>query len=529
MKPQKLRPFFPPLEALQSVNLRAALFRVLSDLKKNGDLGKETILRKSMLDDCKGEKFDELLAVFSTAVLRRILTASIDGRQLNPALRLSLANGISPEEYQLALPLLLAHRASLGSMEERRARVLNTYDKFSQLLDNKKVQLEQRSQENPQSVPEQPTDVGRFAEQVQTNWLGSEEWANSLLHGGSQSSSDAFLELPFAKAWAKAKESTVEDLKAGASRDLLLDLESRVSRQRDRLSRWREYSGTATKGDASVNMDPSPSTNVARDGSVAFRDHQALTVASIAKAIREPENRATPTQQDQSLLHSMNEALARIDNKPRSSPKETKPVSPASAEPATSTLPSYGPSPQEATTTTEPEPQPISPQDDNDQIDPEPSMDYTSPSITLTEDPDTEPRLFALAERTRKSMSLVGPRPSLPPPEDKSSRRQNRMSFPVNQFQTPPKPAPPRAQTPQDQLFEESADYASVFKSRPRIAQSPVTSPVVHVNPLGEFDLDAGVDMEVDVDVDVDVDGELDVDMDVDEMRWFGSPSIRRR
>ena len=512
------------------MNLRAALFRVLSDLKKNGDLGKETILRKSMLDDCKGEKFDELLAFFSTAVLRKVLTASLDGRQLNPALRLSLANGISPEDYQLALPLLLAHRVSLGSTEERRARVLNTYDKFSQLLDNKKVQLEQRSQENPQSVPEEPTDFGRLAEQVQTNWLGSEEWANNLLYGGSQSSSDAFLELPFAKAWAKAKESTVEDLKAGSSRDLLLDLESRVSRQQDRLSRWREYSGTTTKENEPVNTDSLLSNNAARNNSVAFRDHQALTVASIAKAVREPESRATPTQQDQSILLSMNEALARIDGKSRSSSGETKPqASPEPAEPATST-PSHDHSPQEPAPTTETEPEPIPSPDDNDHIDPEPSMDHASPSITLTE-PDSEPRLFALAERTRKSMSLIAPRPSLPPPEEKSSRRQNRMSFPVNPYQTPPKKAPPRAQTPQDQLFEESADYASVFKSRPLIAQSPVSSPAVHVSPLGDFDLETDVDAEVDVDidVDVDVDGELDMDVDEDEMRGFGSPSIRRR
>lgn len=479
-----------------------------------------------MLDDCKGEKFDELLAVFSTAVLRKVLTVSLDERQLNPALRLSLANGISPEDYQLALPLLLAHRVSLESTEERRARILNTYEKFSQLLDNKNVQLEQRSQGNPRSVPEEPTDFGRFAEQVQTNWLGSDEWANNLLYGGSQSSSDEFLELPFAKAWAKAKESTVEDLKAGSSRDLLLDLESRVSRQRDRLSRWREYSGTATREDGPVNRDSLPSADAIRNSSVAFRDHQALTVASIAKAVREPESRATPTQQDRSLLLSMNDALAHIDGKARSSSGETKPQkSPELAEPAIST-PSQDPCPQEPAPTTEPEPEPISSPDDNDHINPQPSMDYTSPSITLT-GPDSEPRLFALAERTRKSMSLIAPRPSLPPPEEKSSRRQNRMSFPVNPYQTPPKKAPPRAQTPQDQLFEESADYASVFKSRPLIAQSPVSSPAVHASPLGDFDLETGVDAEVDIGID----GELDMDVDEDDMRGFSSPSpsIRRR
>lgn len=503
------------------MNLRAALFRVLSDLKKNGDLGKETILRKSMLDDCKGEKFDELLAVFSTAVLHKVLGASIDGKQLNPALRLSLANGITPEDYELALPLVLAYRVSLESTGERRACVMSKYEKFSRLLDNKKVQLEQRSQENPQSVPEEPADFDRLAEQVQTNWLGSEEWANNLLYGGSQSGSDAFLELPFAKVWAKAKESTVEDLKADASRDLLLDLESRVSCQRDRLSRWREYSGAVAKGDGQVNPPSSPSTSAARSNStVAFKDHQALTVASIAKAVREPESRALPTQQDQSFLFSMEEALMRIDGKPRSSAGETK--SQASLEPAEPTAsipPSHDPIPQEPAAAMDSKPEAIPSPDDDGQIDPEPSTDHIIPEITLEEDP--EPRLFALAERTRKSMSLVPPRPSLPPQEDQPSRsRHSRMSFPVNPFETPQKKAPPRAQTPRDELFEDSADYASVFKSRPRIAQSPVSSPAVHVSPLGDFDLDADGDAD-----------EVDVDMDVnvDQMRGFDSPSIRRR
>lgn len=70
--------------------------------------------------------------------------------------------------------------------------------------------------------------------------------------------------------------------------------------------------------------------------------------------------------------------------------------------------------------------------------------------------------------------------------------RKPPQSFPVNQFETPRKPSPHRsgASTPRDDLFDENADYASVFKSRPRIAQSPIASPAVHVSSFEEFDLD---------------------------------------
>ncbi|KAH0407058.1 hypothetical protein KCU90_g23381, partial [Aureobasidium melanogenum] len=69
----KLQPFFPPLEPIQSLNLRAALFRCLNELKKNDVLGREATLRKTMLDDCKGEKFEEVLLLFSAIVLRKQL------------------------------------------------------------------------------------------------------------------------------------------------------------------------------------------------------------------------------------------------------------------------------------------------------------------------------------------------------------------------------------------------------------------------------------------------------------------------
>ncbi len=65
---QKLQPFFPALEPLQSLNLRAALFRCLDQAKKNGVLGRDTVLRKTMLDECKGDRLEEVLAVFSIAV-----------------------------------------------------------------------------------------------------------------------------------------------------------------------------------------------------------------------------------------------------------------------------------------------------------------------------------------------------------------------------------------------------------------------------------------------------------------------------
>ncbi|KAE8417357.1 HAUS augmin-like complex subunit 6 N-terminus-domain-containing protein [Aspergillus pseudocaelatus] len=492
----KLRPFFPPLEPLQSVNLRAALFRVLSELKKNGDLGKETILRKSMLDDCKGEKFDELLAVFSTAVLRKALAASADEGLGTPAMKLSMASGLTQQEYQRMLPLILAHRVSLREVGERRSRVRDTHERFSQLLDYKKSQLELQSQEERPQIADE-ANFDELVQKVKANCLGNADWADTLLYGGARSSSDAFLELPFSTAWSKAKASTVEDLKRNSAPDLLIDLETRITRQRARLQRWHQYHSSMLRHERTESM------NSIKSPPLAFRDHQALTVASIAKAVREPVERISLKADDRALLFSMTEALARIEGTHRSSSRATSlhvPVVDADRRMAGHESPS-------SSNTSSPQ---LVQQDATAKSTSSGSVTSeagdaigrsSSPSLQLSSDLEFKPaqrkerNTYNLIERTRKSMSLVPP-PSNPRPRESLRPRRGRPSFPVNQFELPERQTPEisRASTPRDELFEEEADYASVFKSRPRVAHSPISSPAVHVSPVEDFDL--GMDMD---------------------------------
>ncbi|KAL6232961.1 hypothetical protein BDW75DRAFT_246870 [Aspergillus navahoensis] len=511
----KLRPFFPPLEPLQSVNLRAALFRVLSELKKNGDLGRETILRKSMLDDCKGEKFDELLAVFSTNVLRK----TVQGR--NPAIDLSLVSGLTPQEYTLLLPLILAHRASLTTFGERREHVRDTHRNFSQLLDKKKDELDNRSTSHNPAVQVREADLEALARETRANWQGSVEWADALLYGGLSSSRDAFLELPFDSAWSRAKASTVDGLRTTTTRtDLVLDLETRVLRQRARLQRWHQYSDSLKRSGSALPLK-SVETNKALQ--LVFRDHQSFTVASISKAVRQPVNRGPLNAGDQNIIHSIFEAMERINGpsrqrqssptpfpelEPEPKPKVSRPSPPIGRPkifepPAEPTIFDYADEeplkrrPKKTFTLTERTRRSMSFFDGISESPPqaESTPIEDSPVPSPEEEP---PESYTLVERTRKSMTLLPAPRDAPCPPRRS--RKPRVSFPVNQFETPSKPSstndiPSRASTPMDELFAEQADYASVFKSRPRIALSPVASPAVHVSPTGDFDLSADEDL----------------------------------
>lgn len=495
-----------------------------------------------MLDDCRGEKFDELLAVFSTNVLR--------GRKVqdrNLVTELSLAPGLTPQEYPLLLPLILAHRVSLNTLGARRARVRDTHGKFWQLLDKKKDELGTRSTPGTHvTTQNQGADLETLAREIKANWQGSVEFADTLLYGGLNSGRDAFLELPFDSAWSQAKKSTVDDLRTTSSRpDLVLDLETRILRQKARLQRWHQYSASLRNSDTA---SPLKHTDSKKPPQLAFRDHQNLTIASISRSVRQPVDRRTPATSDQDLLDYISEAVDRINGPspqqqiPSESISESKPdpeqkpsrqipsiTQPEIFEPpvdsteieSTKERPSEE-RPRGSHTLMErtrksmslydalPEiPPPAEPTPEKLPREPTPEEQYREPT------PEGEPRdSFTLAERTRKSMSLLPPPREKPHPSRRRSRK-SRVSFPVNQFETPPKADfPSRASTPRDELFEDQADYASVFKSRPRIALSPITSPAVHVSPIGDFDLSADVESE---------DGADDL-----EYAEVGSPSAAR-
>lgn len=468
-----------------------------------------------MLDDCKGEKFDELLAGFSTAVLRKLVAVSASDMLWNPAMKISTASSISVVEYQSILPLILAHQVSLSAAGGRHARAHDTYDQFSRLLDDKKVELAERASFEAGQANDQPeADTETLAREIHANWLGGEEWASALLDGGAQSTTDSFLELPFSHAWARAKESSIDGLGVGLNQDLVIDLEARVMRLRSRLRRWREFNDTLRKerheGGNLAGTD-------SQESRLLFRDHQALTVASISKAVRQPADRGRALKDtDQSFISTVNEAIAHANGKARVKARRETPESTKASPLPTSTTPIDNDEPMPLSSPDEEPPvhisEALSPQitlshhEENTRS--SPPVVHLSPDQSSEADsgPDPEPfktttstSNYTLAERTRKSMSLIPPLPSHEVPTQPRSRRGPRPSFPVSQFETPRKTSAKSAHgrsgasTPQDKLFEEDVEYASVFKSRPRVAHSPVSSPAVHFSPSledEEFELD---------------------------------------
>lgn len=243
---QKLQPFFPPLEPLQSLNLRAALYRCLNELKKNGILGRESVLRKTMLDECKGEKFYEILALFSTAVLKKVLVAQ-HGNKSDTAVarKLATAQMLSLQNQQSLLPLAIAHKAALVDVLKRKEQQRRRFLDFERLLDTKAQDISHRirkCKETPRA--KRPAVSQKEAEavkkQLKDNWIGNEKWLDIMLHGDDVQAEDAFLSSRFDKVWYMVETGkSMGD--AATETGLLENLQKRVAEQQERLQKWKAF------------------------------------------------------------------------------------------------------------------------------------------------------------------------------------------------------------------------------------------------------------------------------------------------
>ncbi|GAB1319247.1 HAUS augmin-like complex subunit 6 N-terminus-domain-containing protein [Madurella fahalii] len=287
----KLRPFFPPLDQVQSLNLRAALLRGLEQAKKNGVLGRDAVVRKTMLDECKGERLEEVLAAFSSAVLKKLVAE----QQLNepayptPAQTLALENrGYSGERSELTA-LILAHRVSLRrTLDDKNAARLR-FREFADVLALKEKALTRRREDAEaarrngpgQGVSDhQKLEVWRT---VRNNWTGNDRWMETLLYGDSRSRKDGLLSAPFDRVWRRVQSGRLAEFEEEKSSGLLEQLEDKVRGQQERLKKWQGFRQRmfGKNGSESATKEPAPPSE--RKGiDLGFRAHENLHIGRMS-------------------------------------------------------------------------------------------------------------------------------------------------------------------------------------------------------------------------------------------------------
>ena len=276
----KLQPFFPPLEPLQSVNLRSALYRCLNELKKNGVLSKDTVLRKTMLDECQGEKFWETCLNFSAIILRKSALET-KGRYGNPiAQKLGTASSVSKSQRDSMLPLAIAHKAALTRVLDDRQQKKQTYGRLYGILAEKEAELRQRkvkSQDQAQKTKKvQPEKLKAVEQAVEKNWVGSADLKDALVNGDTCSKGDGILLQPFDKLW-KGEGDPRRRESGGAEVGLLQRLNERAVEQDERLRRWQNFHDHLMATKPASQRSSRPSTGTQKSG-LRFDRHRTINL-----------------------------------------------------------------------------------------------------------------------------------------------------------------------------------------------------------------------------------------------------------
>ncbi|RDL38899.1 Uncharacterized protein BP5553_03239 [Venustampulla echinocandica] len=282
----KLQPFIPPREPLQSLNLRTALYRCLDQLKKTGVLGRDTVLRKTMLDECKGERLEEVLAVFSNAVLKKVLLEGGSAEHQALAQQLSFENFSYSGERTVLSALILSHKASLNRHLQEKHMARAKYTDFSELLKlndrriaRRQEQLKEMLEEGGRYEPISVTEIRSLQSQVQKNWSGSEAWLGAIIYGDSKAGEDGLLSNRFEKVWQHVEDGSIGEVEYKGRVGLLEQLDARVKDQENRLARWQDFSRALAKAGTI-----SPSKKMATSGAegnkidLGFDCHQDIQI-----------------------------------------------------------------------------------------------------------------------------------------------------------------------------------------------------------------------------------------------------------
>lgn len=328
---EKLAPFFPPLEPLQSLNLRAALYRCLNELKKNGILGREAVLRKTMLDDCQGEKLWEVLLLFSAAVVKKMALSGKRQKTRPVAEVIATAHTVGKREHASLLPLAVAHRSSLtAKLRDKEAKRLR-YDRLHGALTEEAHELKDRQHQAQQAARTKELGTARLKaveHHMSDGWLSSDDLRNALLHGDGAPNTNTLLQMSFDEIWKRNEQDRALETE-GAKVGLLEDLDTRVKEQNSRLRKWRGFQESllASKQEAEPVHNANKATSKSR---LVFEKHHDLRVGSACSPSKAPhQNPATASKYDE-ILTTLREDLRKAAKSQRSSSQtsESRPPEP---------------------------------------------------------------------------------------------------------------------------------------------------------------------------------------------------------
>jgi hypothetical protein len=281
-------------------------------------LGRDTVLRKTMLDECKGERLEEVLAVFSNTVLKNVLQEGRSEHHEAIARQLAYENFSYTGERTVLSALILAHKASLSKHLREKEDSRAKYNDFSNLLDLNDRRIVRRHEQLKEVIKERGPqgklsnrEASSLQDQTRRNWSGSDEWLETILYGDSRFHQDGLLATPFERVWKHVESSSIGDVEGKQGIGLLEQLDTRVRDQENRLARWQDFERTLSKvGPGSPSKKQDPKAKEAKID-LGFNRHENLHIGqSMSKTVG---NTSTVSLEEYTrLIENMKAELAEV-------------------------------------------------------------------------------------------------------------------------------------------------------------------------------------------------------------------------
>lgn len=239
-----------------------------------------------MLDECKGERLEEVLAVFSNAVLKRVIQSDTSGRYEALAQQLAFENFSYTGERPILSALILAHKNSLSNHLKEKNNLRAKYNDFSGILDLNDQRTSKRREGLNHAMNEgegraelSDRDLRSLQSKFRKNWSGGNEWLETILYGDNRPGREGLLAKRFDALWDQIEDGTVTDIEGNNDIGLVERLEARVQNQESRLARWQEFGRTLTRNGTKSPTKKAQAVSIEEKGmELGFNDHQTLQI-----------------------------------------------------------------------------------------------------------------------------------------------------------------------------------------------------------------------------------------------------------
>lgn len=432
-----------------------------------------------MLDECKGERLEEVLAVFSNTVLKKVLQEGGSHNHEAIARQLAYENFSYTGERTALSALILAHKASLRNhlraKEDSRAK----HKDFSSLLDLNDRRIIRRHEQLKEAIDERGPhrklsnkEAVALQGELQRNWSGSDEWLETILYGGSRNSQYGLLATPFERVWRHVENNSIGDIERKHGVDLLEQLDARVRDQENRLARWQDFGRTLAKtGSASPSKKKECEAKPTKID-LGFNSHQDLHIGRTSTT--SVENTSSVSLEEYTrLIENMKSELADV-GKPQV--RNTRPPR-QSLHPAEKPLPtvsSHSPSKPESPTGKDEEWSSVSDSDEpspgfnaakstsqtplSEMLPSEPRSKDVSPELSVEAKMGPPPKATPISRRQIESISVRDPTPV----------EKERSPSPKRLARTPPPIDVPKPQDSESDLADQILDSMSAASPSPK-------------------------------------------------------------